>query len=310
MPIGIVYALVAYSIYSCGDALVKGFGNSLSVFEIGFFVALFSLLPALFSKPAPERWRDTFVMRRPLLVHLRAFCGAAAAVLVTYAVVTIPFAETYALIFLSPVFITLLAMLWLKEGVSARRWLLLLIGFVGVMVVVRPGFRELQFGHLAAILCAFFAAAVTTILRQIANDEQRVTLIGVPALYVLVINAMLMVPTFTGPDLRQFGLLALSGSLIGVGHILLILATRNAAASQVAPIQYIQIVWAIALGMVFFGEIPDGFAYLGIALVVGSGLVNIMLDGPRARLAGRFAQYRARRNTKNPPVAEMQDPRL
>ena len=71
MPVGVIYAIVAYSVYSCGDAVIKGFGQSLSVFEIGFFIATFSLIPALFVKPKAERWRDSFQLRHPRLVHLR-----------------------------------------------------------------------------------------------------------------------------------------------------------------------------------------------------------------------------------------------
>ena len=85
MPIGVLYAIVAYSVYSCGDAIIKGFGQNLSVFEIGFFIALFSLIPALFVKPKGERWRDSFRLVYPKLVHLRSFTGVASSTLVTYA---------------------------------------------------------------------------------------------------------------------------------------------------------------------------------------------------------------------------------
>ena len=77
MPIGVFYAVIAYSVYSCGDAIIKGFGQSLSVFEIGFFIALFSLIPAVFVKPKGERWRHSFRLKHPLLVHMRSFSGTA-----------------------------------------------------------------------------------------------------------------------------------------------------------------------------------------------------------------------------------------
>ncbi|GLQ57361.1 DMT family transporter [Devosia nitrariae] len=310
MPIGIFFALAAYSIYSCGDAVIKSFGSSLSVFEIGFFIGAFSLLPALFAKPKGERWREAFRLRHPFLVHLRSFSGVASAMLVTYAFVTIAFAETYSLVFLMPVFITLFSVILLKERVGVTRWLLLLVGFAGVLLVVRPGFRELGLGHLAAVLCPVFGAITTTVLRVIAGKEKRVTLILLPAIYVLVVNAILMIPAFVVPTLGQFLLLAVSGSFIGMGHILLIAATRNAPASQVAPVQYVQIVWAIGIGAAFFSEVPDVLAFLGLTLVVVSGLVNIFLDGARARIASRFAEYRARKGSTNPPVSEVRGPQV
>ncbi|QQR34698.1 DMT family transporter [Devosia oryziradicis] len=310
MPVGVIYAIVAYSVYSCGDAVIKGFGQDLSVFEIGFFVALFGLIPAAFAKPKGERWRDSFQLGKPLLVHLRSFTGVSSAMLVTVSFTTIPFAETYSLVFLMPLFITVMSVLILRERVDAIRWAMLALGFLGVMLVVRPGFRELEFGHLTALLCAVFGASTTTILRVIAPTEKRVSLIVLPALYIIVINAVLMAPGFVMPTARQFGLLAASGSMVGMGHILLIAATRNAPASQVAPIQYVQIVWAIGLGAFFYSEYPDLLAYIGLGVVVLSGLVNVFIDGARTRIAGRFAEYRARRPSSPTDITEVQGPEI
>lgn len=309
MPIGVLYAVVAYSVYSCGDALIKGFGQTLSVFEIGFFVAVFSLIPAVFVKPRTERWRDSFKLKHPLLVHARSFSGTASSTLVTFAFVTIPFAETYSLVFMMPLFITAMSVLILKERVDVIRWAMLGLGFVGVMLVVQPGFRALELGHLAALCCAFFGAATTTILRIIAPIEKRVSLIALPAIYLIVVNAVLMIPGFVMPTPLQFALLAGSGALVGLGHILLIAATRNAPASQVAPIQYVQIIWAIGLGAFFFAEYPDLLAYIGIGVVILSGVVNVLVDGARTRIAGRFAEYRAR---PGPPtnITEVQGPEI
>jgi drug/metabolite transporter (DMT)-like permease len=310
MPVGVIYAIAAYSIYSCGDAVIKGFGQSLSVFEIGFFVAVFSLLPAIFAKPKGERWRDSFKLRHPLLVHLRSISGVSSSILVTYSFTTIPFAETYSLVFLMPLFITIMSVLILRERVDLVRWSMMGLGFLGVMLVVRPGFRELELGHLTALLCAVFGASTTTMLRVIAPTEKRVSLIALPAIYLIVTNAVLMAPTFVMPTPLQFGLLAAGGAMVGMGHILLIAATRNAPASQVAPIQYVQIVWAIGLGAFFYFEYPDLLAYAGLTVVVLSGLVNVFIDGARTRIAGRFAEYRASRPGPPTNITEVQGPEI
>ncbi len=310
MPVGVFYAVAAYSVYSCGDAIIKGFGQSLSVFEIGFFIAVFSLIPAAFAKPEGEHWRGSFRLRHPALVHLRSFTGVASSILVTVSFTTIPFAETYSLVFMMPLFITVMSVFILRERVDIMRWAMLALGFIGVMLVVRPGFRELQLGHLTALLCAIFGASTTTILRIIAPTEKRVSLIALPAIYVIVVNAVLMAPSFIMPTLQQFGLLAASGSLVGLGHILLISATRNAPASQVAPIQYVQIVWAIGLGAFFYFEYPDLLAYAGLAVVVLSGLVNVFVDGARARVAGRFAEYRGRPDNPAGNITELRGPEI
>jgi drug/metabolite transporter (DMT)-like permease len=310
MPLGVLFAIIAYTVYSLGDAIVKHFGDTMSVFEIGFFFAVFSLIPAAFAKPAGERWRDSFKLQRPLLVHVRSVAGALAAIFVTYAFTTIQFAEAYSIIFLMPFFITVMSVTVLGEKVGGRRWFFLLLSFAGVMLVVRPGFRALEMGHLAAVACAVFSATVTTVLRVIAPIERRVSLIALPAIYVIVLNAVLMLPTFVMPTLPQFALLVVGGSLAGMGHIMLILATRNAPASQVAPAQYIQIVWAIALGATFFSEFPDAWTYAGLVVVVAAGLSNIILDGSRARMSGRFAQYRGRPGQPAGNITEVQGPEI
>ncbi|MET3924911.1 DMT family transporter [Devosia sp. 2618] len=310
MPVGVFYAIVAYSVYSCGDAIIKGFGQGLSVFEINFFIALFSLIPALFVKPKGERWRHSFRLKHPGLVHLRSFSGVASSTLITYAFVTIPFAETYSLVFLMPMFITIMSVLLLRERVDGMRWAMLALGFIGVMLVVRPGFRDLQLGHLAALCCAFFGAITTTVLRVVAPSEKRVSLIALPAIYLIVINAVVMIPTFVVPNIQQLALLAASGSMVGIGHLLLIAATRNAPASQVAPIQYVQIVWAIGLGAFFYFEYPDLLAYVGLGVVVLSGLVNVFMDGAKTRIAGRFAEYRASRPGPPTNITEVQGPEI
>lgn len=308
MPIGVLFALVAYAVYSCGDALIKALGGSVGIFEIGFFTYIFALIPALVSKPRDESFGGILRMKNPGLVHLRSFFGLASAVLVTYSFITIPLAETYAIVFLIPVFITVLSVFVLKEQVSLQRWVLVLLSFAGVMIVVRPGFRDLELGHLTAFLCVGFSAGTTTILRLIAGQEQRTTLIAVPALWAIVFNGLAMIPTFHMPNLWEMALLIVAGAAIGTGHLMLVLATKHAPASAVAPIQYSQIVWGIFFGTLFFSEVPDGVAMAGIVVVVVAGLLNVFADGASARIAGRFAEFRARRDGARKNIVDVQGP--
>ncbi|MGB3025322.1 DMT family transporter [Paradevosia shaoguanensis] len=308
MPIGIVFALVSYLVFSCADALIKGLGSTVGIFEIGFFTYIFALIPPLVSKPRTESWRNIFRMKHPFLVHLRAFCGVASAVLITYSFITIPLAEAYAIVFLVPVVITILSVFVLKEQVGLLRWLLGLLSFAGVMVVVRPGFRELELGHITALLCVFFSAATTTILRVIAGKEQRTTLIAIPAIWSIVFNGLAMLPTFHMPTFWEMLLLAVAGIAIGAGHLMLVLATKNAPASVVAPIQYSQIIWGIFFGTLFYAEFPDLVAIAGIVVIVIAGLLNIFADGTSARIAGRFAEFRARRDGARRNIVDVQGP--
>lgn len=290
MPLGVLFAFLAYGIYACGDALIKSFSHTpIGVFEIGFFTTLFSLVPAALTKPKGERWRLTFQMKHPWLLQLRALAGVAAAALVMYSFTHIPLAETYSIVFLTPVFVVVVSVLVLKEHVSPKRWFLLAVSFLGVLLVVRPGFRDLQLGHLTAVLCAFCASINTTVLRKIATEEKRVSLVGVVAAYALAFNGVMMIPSFVMPTLDQIANLMLIGACGGTGHLLFIAANRRAPASQVAPTQYSQIIWAIVLGALFYKELPDPIAIGGLVVIIAAGILNVVDIEPRIRSIRRFS---------------------
>lgn len=287
--------------FSTADALVKGLGASLSAFEIGFFTTLFSFIPAAFSKPREERWRDTFKLNRPALMIVVAVCRTLSAILITYSFITIPLAEAYCLVFLIPVLATILSVVVLKEEVSLARWVLVVVSFVGVLIVVRPGFRELELGHLTAFVCALAAAVSLTVIRLISGAERRVTLFVLPGLLTLVANLVgLMIIGATFPTLELFGLLLASGVLGGIGYLLQLKGVALAPASRVAPMQYSQIIWALLFGALFFAEFPDAMSLVGLAVVITSGIAGIFTDGARARIAGRWAEYTARKVNPSP----------
>lgn len=299
--LGVLCALGAMAAFSTADALVKGLGASLSAFEIGFFTTLFSFIPAAFSKPREERWRDTFKLNRPALMIVVAACRTLSAILITYSFITIPLAEAYCLVFLIPVLATILSVVVLKEEVSLARWVLVVVSFVGVLIVVRPGFRELELGHLTAFVCALAAAVSLTVIRLISGAERRVTLFVLPGLLTLVANLVgLMIIGATFPTLELFGLLLASGVLGGIGYLLQLKGVALAPASRVAPMQYSQIIWALLFGALFFAEFPDAMSLVGLAVVITSGIAGIFADGARARIAGRWAEYTARKVNPSP----------
>ena len=308
MPIGVLLALACYSLYSIGDSITKSFtGSPLSVFEILFFVSLFALIAIPFTRTREDALRSALKLRHPVMMNARALLYALATVLFVYAVTTIPFAETYSLTFLAPLFITLLSALVLKEKVAFTRWILIGLTFVGVLIVVRPGFRELDFGHLAAIGCAVLAASSNTILRVISNSERQISIIVVNGIYQLLVNGVLMlVAHFVMPTPGEFLRLAAVGVMSGFALILLIRGMQRAPASHVGPTQYVQIVWAIALGAIFYGENQDWIGCVGLLLLVVAGVATIFSDGAQARISGRWAEFRARRG--EPPDTPVEGP--
>lgn len=277
MPVGVILAFLAYASFSVADALIKVIGPQMSVFEIAFFTTSFSIIPAILTT-RNERWRDLYKLKHPWLVHLRcttAICGTAC---VMYGFTHIPFADVYAIGFLTPVMVTVLGVVLLKEYVAPHRWLLLIISFLGVLLVIRPGVRDLQLGHLAILCGVFFGGTTTVILRHVAPHERRVSLVGLQVFYSALFNGILMIPLFIIPSLEQLVVFVGIGMIGGTGGLLLIAATKRSPASLVAPVQYSQLIWAIVFGAAFFGEFPDYVAIIGLVIVIASGLANVMSE--------------------------------
>ena len=273
---GILLALLAYAVYSWGDAAIKALGGGLSIFEIGFFLALVSGICILLTTPKDERWFDFWRMKRPWAVQARAISGVTASVLGVIAFTTIPLAEVYALIFLAPLFVTILSLFVLKEQVGPWRWFAVVAGFAGVMLVVQPGFRELQLGHFAALVVAFLAAISVILMRSLAAQETRTTMLGFLILYGLIFNGVAIAFTsFTLPTLQQAAILVMAGVFSAAGNIGMLRATRFAPANQLAPTHYSQIIWAVLIGVVIFDEHPDAWSVAGLAIIAGSGLLTM-----------------------------------
>ncbi|MHA6732038.1 DMT family transporter [Devosia sp. A369] len=277
MPLGVILAFIAFVVFSVADALIKTTGSGLSVFEIAFFTTTFSIIPlALFNRQ--ERWRGIYKLRHPWLVHLRCGTTIAGTACVMYAFTHIAFADVYAIGFMTPLFVTLLSVLLLHEKVALHRWALLLISFLGVVLVVRPGFNELAAGHCLMLLGAILGAITNTILRHVAASERRISLVGLPVLYSAVVNGLLMIPTFVVPSLEQMALMLANGLCAGTAWLLLIQASKLSPASLIAPVQYTQLVWAMLFGALLFGEYPDGVAIIGMMVVVTAGLFNVVTE--------------------------------
>ncbi|MBE0581364.1 DMT family transporter [Devosia sp.] len=277
MPVGVIFAFLAYASFSVADALIKVTGPTMSVFEIAFFTTSLSIIPAMLTKRG-ERWRDLYKLRHPWLVHLRCATAISGTACVMYAFTHIPFADVYAIGFLTPIVVTLLGVLVLKEHVALHRWLLLIISFLGVVLVIRPGVRELQLGHLAIFCSVFFGGITTIILRHVAPRERRVSLVGLQVFYSALFNGLMMIPTFVVPSPEQLAVFLGIGLLGGTGGLLLIAAARRTPANLVAPVQYSQLIWAIVFGALFFSEYPDYVAVIGLVIVLAAGLANVLTE--------------------------------
>ncbi|MXQ10796.1 DMT family transporter [Microvirga makkahensis] len=269
---GIILAFLAFAVFAWGDAVVKAIGHDLDPFEVTFFGYLIPLLlsPA-FMKPG-DRLTDLVRWRSPWLMALRVFFISITTPLSVMAFTSLPFAEAFALLFLMPSLVTVLSIFVLKETVRWRRGLAVCAAFIGVLIIVRPGFREILPGHVIAIAAALCSAGGVIMGRMIGTTEKRYTLIGSVFLGTAVIAGILMIPGFTWPAPPQWGLLLAFAATAFVAQALFVIATTYAPADRLGAAQYSQILWALLIGALFFDEWPDTVALAGIVIVVAAGL--------------------------------------
>lgn len=253
-----------------------------SVFQIIFFQAVFNLLPLLWLM-AREGGIAALRPRHPRLVALRSGLMAVDMVLVFFAFATLPLADAYTMVFLVPMLVTALSVPLLGEKVGWRRWSATVVGFAGVLVVLRPGFAEVNWGHIAALASALFFALSLIVVRRIGNDETASSLFSSMLIGFVAVSGPVLPFLYVTPTMQDLALLAGLGLISGLGHTTLIQAFRLAPSAIVSPFQYSQIVWGVLFGLWLFGDRPDGWVIAGSAVIIASGLYILWREAVRRR---------------------------
>jgi drug/metabolite transporter (DMT)-like permease len=187
-------------------------------------------------------------------------------------------------VFLAPILVALAGSRLLGERVGLRTWLALAGGFTGVLLIVRPGGAHFDPHMGLPLLCAFGVAGYQILTRKLAGHDNPITTLFFPGLIAIVlVPAIFPGSFFVVPDElpHAFALVA-AGTLGAIGHFLLIRAHHHAPATMLAPFGYAQLVVSLALGWLVFGQLPDGVALAGIALIAASGL-GLILASHRVR---------------------------
>lgn len=230
-------------------------------------VALLALL--IWPRQGALLWQS----RRTWLVLLRGLCLAAASLTMTWALRLMPVGETVAIIYLAPFAVMLLAAPLLGERVSTAGWAGAVFGFVGVLLIVRPGGSLDPLGVTFAIVNAGLATAYHLLTRLLSRTETTVSMLFHTAWVGAAIFCVLAVPSLEdfAPPALDISLMVLLGGLMTLGHFLFTAAYREAPASLLAPVNYLHLVWASGLGWLVFGHVPESWSLAGIATVAAAG---------------------------------------
>lgn len=279
---GVCLAFVAYFAYALSDASVKLLEGGIHPLQSAFFGGVFGIAAIPFLLSPGERWHYAFRSRNRRMWVLRAIAAVTGALGSITAFTYLSMAEAFSLLFLMPAFVTVMSVLFLKEDVGWRRWAAVILGFIGVLIVLRPGFRALNIGHAGAVIGGFSGAMTIVLMRAMGGKERRISLYGAGLVGLILVSGVLMVPYFHWPTTGQWIWLAGYGLLAAVGNALVMMASARAPATLVAPPQYSQMLWAIILGYFVFGDRLDWPMAVGVALIIASGLITFVREKVRA----------------------------
>jgi len=265
-------ALLATVAYAVVDTLSKYQAREYPVMMIvwaRYFVPLVLLLAVFLPRRGTAMLRTSF----PLIQFVRGVLLTAGTVFIVFAYRVMPIAEAQAISFIHPVLLTLLAVLFLGEKVSPLGWTAVLIGFSGVLIIVRPGGGLFTPAAILPLGLAFSFSSYQIFTRLIARKEDSLTSLFCVLLVGSLAMSVVLPFSWIDPTPKGLFFFALIGVTSGIGHFSTIKALEYTPASLLAPFAYIQLLWVSILGVLVFGDFPDAVTLAGMAVVVAGGLL-------------------------------------
>jgi drug/metabolite transporter (DMT)-like permease len=267
---GAAWILLSCLFISAMAATVKLLGERLDSLQLSFFRALFGLLSVL---PIVAWGRFEAVRTARLGTHIsRGLLGATGMVCGFYAITHLSLAEATAIGFTKPLFMVVLAGFLLGEVVRARRWSATAIGFLGVLIMVRPGGDAIEWAALVALVGAFAAACVSLLIKRLSATEAPLTIL----FWLGVVTALMTLPpalaVWRQPTLMELAAMGMVAVLASLAQVCMIRGFKVGEASALAPFDYARLPLAAAFGFALFGEVPDVMTVTGAALIVASTL--------------------------------------
>ena len=261
----------AWMIVPIMDALAKYLSSSMHVFQITwaryFFTVFFTFSLMFFFYKKTLVWSE-----KPTLQIIRGIILAFSTLCFFYSISIISLPKALTLAFVAPIICTALSPIFLKERVGIRRWSAVLIGFFGTLVVIRPGFIEVNLATLAALSCGICYGFYLIITRKLSKSDNSLLTLLFTGIVGLVISSIIIFPIWINPSPNQWLIMAIIGLIASVAHLFIILSLKYADASKLAPIGYTEIISNIIISYFFFHELPDNWTYLGLFIIVLSGL--------------------------------------
>lgn len=282
---GALFMVISMAAFTVNDAIAKFVSDSMNMAQVMLVRGIFaSMLVGVIAwqSGALIQLRHAF----DSMVMLRVAGDAAGTLTFLLALQHLPLANVSAILQALPLAVAMGAALFLGEGVGWRRWLAISVGFIGVLIVVRPGVEGFSVHSLLVLACVLFCAVRDLATRRIPEAIPSLLVSAVTSIAITILGAALL-PAMGGWTPMQPSMvlyLALAAVLVLIGYQFIIMAMRVGDISFIAPFRYTALLWAIALSIVIFGDFPDSAMIMGSAIIVASGLYTLY----RERVVGRW----------------------
>ena len=267
----ITFNLLAWVMLPIMDGFAKYLSADLPVLQITwaryFFTVAFTLPIMFFFFRENLVWTD-----KPKLQFIRGLILLTANICFFYAISIIPLAKALTLAFVAPLIVTAFSPIFLGERVGYRRWSAVIIGFIGSLVVMRPGFVEINLASLAALGTGIMYGFYLIITRKLSTSDSPLLTLLLTGVVGAIIISIIMPFVWVKPTFNQWSMMAAIGIFACIGHLFIILSLKYADASKLAPFSYFEIITNIIIGYYFFGDFPDNWTFLGLFIIILSGV--------------------------------------
>ena len=267
----IILNLSAWIMLPIMDSFAKYLSSTIPVLQITwsrYFFTVIIVLPVMlvfFRKNF--KWTE-----QPKLQLIRGLLLFCANILFFYSISVISLAKALTLAFIAPLIVTILSPILLNENVGFRRWAAVITGFIGSLIVLRPGFVDINLASVAALGTGFLYGIYLIVTRKLHNSDHPLLTLLITGIVGAIIGSIIMPTVWVQPTLTEWYMMFAIGFFASVGHLLLILSLRYADASKLAPFGYFEIITNIIIGYYFFNHFPDNWTFFGLFVIISSGI--------------------------------------
>ena len=272
---GVSIGFLGYTLFVVLDTIIKKYlANDYSVFQINFYICLFSFIPTILTIYFLKSW-NTLKNDLIFIQLLRGIFGLISGAFVVNSFRSHALNEIYPIMFSAPLFLIILSHFFLGEKVGIRRWSAVLVGFIGVLIVSRPGTIHFTMSYLGLFVSALLISINIALVRKFSKNHSSISFTFYAFLSAAIINGLLAINNYIAMTLNDTMILILCGIICGVGGNFLTMASKNLESSVFAPIQYTQLFSGIVLGYLVFSDLPDIYEIIGSTIIILSGVYII-----------------------------------